>query len=165
MTEQELKKNAREPGAIRRTTQTVGRGVRAVGRWYKYALIGDTRQVTQSAAAIRDRLSEILNAGAAARQETFVEACDRLGLSEEDVLRRQAELGMAARVFLLVAGVALLVFGYLPWSAHPISHGLFSLLVLAMSLTRYSVLRWRQAQCEARELMSFAGYWRQWWRL
>ncbi len=154
-----------KPGAIQRTTQKVGRGVRAAGRWYKYALIGDTRQVMQSAAAIRGRMAEIMNAGAEARHETFAEACDRLGLSEEDVVRRRDELQMAARVFLMVACASLLVFGYLPWSPHPVSHGLFSLLVLVMALTRYSVLRWRQAQCEQCELMTYAGYWRQWWRL
>ncbi|ODU49649.1 MAG: hypothetical protein ABS98_09795 [Lysobacteraceae bacterium SCN 69-48] len=110
-------------------------------------------------------MAEIMNVGAEARHETFAEACDRLGLTEEDVVRRRDELQMAARVFLMVACASLLVFGYLPWSPHPVSHGLFSLLVLAMALTRYSVLRWRQAQCEQCELMTYAGYWRQWWRL
>ena len=152
-------------GTIRRTTRTVGRGVRAVGRWYKYALVGDTRDITQSAAALRARMHQILHAGENARHETFAEACERLGLDAEDVARRRNELQLAARMFLVVAGVSLAVFAYLPWSPHPVSHGLLCLLVLAMALTRYSVVRWRQAQCEQCELMPYLRYWRQWWGL
>lgn len=152
-------------GAIRRTARSVGRGIRAVGRWYKWSVIGDTREITQSAAALRARLHEVLHAGDYARHETFAAACERLGLNAEDLVRRRSELQLAARMFLIVALITLFVFAYLPWSAHPVSHALFCSLVLTMALSRYSVVRWRQAQCEQCELMPYLSYWRRWWRV
>lgn len=155
MSEDGRKRN-NERGVVRRAASAAGRAT-------KFALIGDTREVTMLAAAMRERLRRLLRPGDYARRETFAEACERLGVSSEDVERRRDELQSSARLYLGIAIVALVVFGFLPWSQHRVSHGLSSLLVLGMALARYSVVRWRQAQCSMRELMPYVQYWRRWW--
>lgn len=141
----------------------VRRAAAGTGRLMKFALIGDTREITMVAGMLRSRMHRLLHPGDYARTETFAEACERLGLTPEDIERRRKELASLAKLYLAIAVAALVVFGYLPWSAHRISHALCCVLVLAMALARYSVLRWRQAQCELQDLVPYLPYWRRWW--
>lgn len=150
------KQNPSHPGWMRRTAGRVGRAV-------KFVYVGDTSEVRNTHRYFKQRMHRALNPGVYARQETFAEACERLGLSPEDVARRAAELRSSAVLYKAIAAVALGVFCMMPLVTHPISHAVMSALVLAVALAKLSVVRWRQGQCEQHTLMPYVAFWRQWW--
>lgn len=147
----------KKPGILRR-------GAGRVGRFVRFSLVGDVSEVKQTHAFFKARVDRVLNASKYARTETFEQACERLGLSDRDVIRRASELRSAAVLYWGVAAIAFAIFCATPFVDNPLSHGLASFMVMCVALAKASVLRWRQAQCEHRSLMPYGAYWRAWWK-
>ncbi|MGH8077274.1 MAG: hypothetical protein ACREPE_08125 [Lysobacter sp.] len=141
----------------------IGRTVGGAGRLLKRAYIGDTTEIQTTHRFVKERLHRALHPGEFAHNETFDQAVERLGVSEEDLVNRAAQLASSAMLYLIVAIISLLVFCLMPWAAHPISHAVMSGLVLVMALAKLSVVRWRQGQIQQRSLMDYVAFWRHWW--
>ncbi|MEB1409476.1 hypothetical protein JH265_22500 (plasmid) [Xanthomonas campestris pv. campestris] len=140
------------------------KAIAGVARLARIVYLGDLGEIRRTHAYFRDRLQRVLHQGRYARNETFEEAQARLGLTPQDIARRAAELRSQSLLYLGVAGVALFVFLLLPLVSNPISHAAMSLLVMVLALSKYSVSRWRQGQCEERNLVPYMSYWLRWWR-
>lgn len=146
-------------------SQPARRGaVAGVARVARIVYLGDLTEIRRTHAYFRDRLSRVWNQGRRARKESFQEASDRLGLTPEDIARRASELRSQSVLYLGIAALALLVFMLLPFVRNPMSHATMSLLVMLLALSKYSVSRWRQAQCEQKALVPYMAYWARWWR-
>ena len=143
-------------GLIRRT-------VGGAGRMLKFAYLGDTSEIRNNHQFFKQRLHRVLHPGESANNETFEQACERLGVTDADVARRASELHRSVLLYRIVAVIALAVFCLMPWVSHPINHAVMCTLVLTMALVKLSVVRWRQGQCEHRTLMGYLAFWRQLW--
>lgn len=147
--------SAKRPGVVRRSAG-------AVGRFWRWSVIGDYAQFRDSAGALVRGLRSA-TARQQARQEAFAEAMARLGLTAADVQQRIEELRGRSLLYGGIAGVALVIFMAMPWVTNPMSHALLSLGVFLLALVRYSAVRFRMAQCQQRELMPYWTWVRRWW--
>ncbi|MDQ1090610.1 hypothetical protein QE400_000023 [Xanthomonas sacchari] len=136
----------------------------SIVRVARIVYVGDLSEIRRTHAYFRDRLARVWNQGRGARKETFQEASDRLGLTAQDIERRASELRSQSVLYLGIAALAFVVFMLLPFVRNPFSHATMSLLVMLLALSKYSVSRWRQAQCEQRTLVAYVAYWSRWWR-
>lgn len=152
------------PGMLRRAAQRSTSIVRRGGRWWLRTTMGDLTEIRRSHAHLKEGLQRMVHPELYARREQFEDAVARLGLTDEDIVERSRALGRAARAYWAAAAVAFGFLCYTPFSSRPVSQGILSGLVLGVALSRVSVARWRQAQCDRRTLMPYLDYWRGWWR-
>lgn len=140
------------PGRTRRALKTLGRG--AV---WLYA--GDMNDVKRTHRSAVGALRRALGHDYTKRVETFDDAMSRLQLTPSDVARRSAQLRVIGRAYAAVAIVAFGFFVATPALPVRLNYVITSLLVFAVTLTKYSVVRWRRAQCEHRVLVGYVTYW------
>lgn len=138
----------------------VGRATAWVGKKWVWTVTGDWREARQNAKRIYSLLKSLT--GRTYREESFSEAVTRLRLSEEDLDARCRHLHALSVLFGLMAIVAGVFLALVPWSPSPINHGLMSFGVLALSVSRYLVTRFRVAQIRERKLFGFKSWLSRW---
>ncbi len=127
--------------------------IRRVGKAYVWSVAGDWSEVRENAERVRQRLRGMLRRRY--RRESFAEAVDRLGLTNEALRQRHDQLAGLSVVYGLIAVVALGFFAATPLSDHPFSHALMSLGTVVLAGTKLLAARFRVAQIRAGQLFGF----------
>lgn len=127
--------------------------IRRVGKAYVWSVAGDWSEVRENASRVGQRLRGLL--GRKYRDESFADAVDRLGLSQESLRQRHDQLAGLSIVYGVIVVVALGFFGVTPLSDHPFSHALMSLGTAILAGTKFLAARFRVAQIRAGQLFGF----------
>ncbi|ARU31737.1 hypothetical protein CAP31_08620 [Sulfuriferula sp. AH1] len=92
------------------------------------------------------------------RHESFNDAVDRLGLTEEDLIRQAKIFNSRAANWFLSAAIGLLWMAFLPTSNSPFSHFLLCFGIILMSSAKAVTWRFRFCQIREEQLFGF-GEW------
>ncbi|MCH8621295.1 hypothetical protein [Undibacterium sp. TS12] len=92
------------------------------------------------------------------REESFTEAQERLGWTEDDIAGFEAYRKKETVIYAVLTAVAFLFACSAPYSQNPLSHFVTSLAVMLMIGTRWLVAHFRLTQIRQRALFSFAEY-------
>lgn len=127
--------------------------VRRVGSAYVWSIAGDWKEVRENAGRLRDRLHGLRNREY--REESFDDAVERLGLTQERLRQRHDQLFGLSMIYGLIALIAVGFLCVTPLSEHPFNHALMSLSVLIVAGTKFLAARFRVAQLRAGRLFGF----------
>lgn len=143
-----------KPGLFRR----VGRGARGLGRLYVRAQFGDMKGFVQEQKSFGAWLMNAMRLRSDRRRETFEQAMQRLGLTEEDLAARRASLERMAWIYGVVAAIAFVFLVCSPWVEHALSQFLLSLGLFVLMGIRSATARFRVSQIRTRRLMGFVEW-------
>lgn len=135
--------------AFRRTRTAIAR----LSKAYVWSVAGDWSEVRENVGHVQQRLRALL--GGKYRTESFEDAVDRLGLTNETLKRRHDQLAGLSIIYGIIVIVALLFLAATPISDHPFNHALMSLGTAILAGTKFLSARFRVSQIRAGDLFGF----------
>ena len=128
------------------------------GFWHLYrtSLVGDLSVISKSFSRTRERFAKLAEEReASARHETFQEATQRLGISEDRLEKTLHALELRAAIWFALCAVAFCSLTLSGISAHPVNQAVLSIGVLLLGASQAAKSRFRAAQIHRRQLFGF----------